>query len=404
MAHRGKREIENATTGDEGIIMRVVVAGGKLQGIEAAYLARQAGWSVILIDKNPSAPARGLADQFCQLDILQDAARLERLIKSADFIIPAIEDKAVLSCLDKTAHRVGVPIACDLPSYTITASKKSSDRLFLENGIPAPQYWPHCEFPVIAKPSGLSGSMGVKKIHNERELASFFDSEDYKGNDYLIQEFLEGESYSLEVIGCPGSYVPLQVTDLEMDAGYDCKRVLAPTQLTQEQILQFQNISLRIAELLPLTGIMDVEVIDHHGMLKVLEIDARLPSQTPTTVYRSTGINMLVMLYELFTKGQVGQPQDLGKEKGVIYEHVQITPGKMETLGEHIIAQAGCINYQQDFFGADEALTDYLPGSNRWAATLIITADDRSQAWKKRCQVIENIREYFGLEYHDSTL
>ncbi|HHW30033.1 MAG TPA: 3-methylornithine--L-lysine ligase PylC, partial [Syntrophomonadaceae bacterium] len=237
-----------------------------------------------------------------------------------------------------------------------------------------------------------------------RELALFLDSEDYKRDEYVIQEFLEGESYSLEVIGCPGSYVPLQVTDLEMDAGYDCKRVLAPTQLTQEQILQFQNISLRIAELLPLTGIMDVEVIDHHGMLKVLEIDARLPSQTPTTVYRSTGINMLVMLYELFTKGQVGQPQDLGKEKGVIYEHVQITPGKMETLGEHIIAQAGCINYQQDFFGADEALTDYLPGSNRWAATLIITADDRSQAWKKRCQVIENIREYFGLEYHDSTL
>ncbi|HHW28783.1 MAG TPA: 3-methylornithine--L-lysine ligase PylC, partial [Syntrophomonadaceae bacterium] len=237
-----------------------------------------------------------------------------------------------------------------------------------------------------------------------RELALFLDSEDYKRDEYVIQEFLEGESYSLEVIGCPGSYVPLQVTDLEMDAGYDCKRVLAPTKLTQDQILQFQKISLRIAELLPLTGIMDVEVIDHHGILKVLEIDARLPSQTPTTVYRSTGINMLAMLYDLYAKGQVGLPPDLSEEKGVIYEHVQITPGKMETQGEHIIAQAGCINYQQDFFGADEALTDYMPGSSSWAATLIIIADDRSQAWKKRCQVIKNIREYFGLEYHDSTL
>ncbi len=384
--------------------MRVVVAGGKLQGIEAAYLARQAGWSVLLIDRNPSAPARGLSDQFCQLDIVEDADKLERLIKSADFIIPAIEDQAVLSCLDRTANSVGVPIACDLPSYTITSSKKSSDKLFMENQIPAPQYWPHCEFPVIAKPSGLSGSMGVKKILNERELALFLDSEDYKRDEYVIQEFLEGESYSLEVIGCPGSYVPLQVTDLEMDAGYDCKRVLAPTQLTQDQILQFQKISLRIAELLPLTGIMDVEVIDHHGILKVLEIDARLPSQTPTTVYRSTGINMLAMLYDLYAKGQVGLPPDLSEEKGVIYEHVQITPGKMETQGEHIIAQAGCINYQQDFFGADEALTDYMPGSSSWAATLIIIADDRSQAWKKRCQVIKNIREYFGLEYHDSTL
>ncbi|MFY9140631.1 MAG: 3-methylornithine--L-lysine ligase PylC [Thermacetogeniaceae bacterium] len=382
--------------------MRVVVAGGKLQGIEAAYLARQAGWSVLLIDKNPSAPARGICDQFCQLDILQDSNKLERLVKSADFIIPAIEDKAVLSCLDRTAHSVGVPIACDISSYAITSSKKASDRLFIEKKIPAPRYWPQCEFPVIAKPSDMSGSMGVKKILNERDLALFFDSEDYKHNDYLIQEFLEGDSYSIEVVGCPGSYVPLQVTDLEMDAGYDCKRVLAPTKLTQDQILQFQNLSLRISELLQLTGIMDVEAINHNGVLKVLEIDARLPSQTPTAVYRSTGINMLVMLYDLYTEGQMSLPPDPCKQKGVVYEHVQITPGKVETQGEHIISQAGCINYYQDFFGADEALTNYIPGSSIWAATLIITADDRSQAWKKRCQVIENIREYFGLEYHDS--
>jgi pyrrolysine biosynthesis protein PylC len=46
-------------------MMRVVVAGGKLQGIEAAYLAHQAGWSVLLIDREASPPARGLCDQFC---------------------------------------------------------------------------------------------------------------------------------------------------------------------------------------------------------------------------------------------------------------------------------------------------------------------------------------------------
>ncbi|HHY29297.1 MAG TPA: 3-methylornithine--L-lysine ligase PylC, partial [Syntrophaceticus sp.] len=53
---------------------------------------------------------------------------------------------------------------------------------------------------------------------------------------------------------------------------------------------------------------------------------------------------------------------------------------------------AGCLNYNQDFFGADEALTDYVSGSTSWVATLIITGDDRSQAWEKRCRVIENIR------------
>jgi pyrrolysine biosynthesis protein PylC len=372
--------------------MRVVVAGGKLQGVEAAYLARQAGWSVLLIDKNGSPPARGLCDQFCRLDILLDSDKLAGVLRGADFVIPAIEDEAVLECLEEVAQRAGVPIACDLFSYAITSSKKRSDRLFAEKGMPAPRYWPDCQFPVIAKPSGMSGSKGIKKISDERELALFFEEVGSKRNNYLIQEFIEGDSYSIEVVGSPGNYVPLQVTDLEFDPGYDCKRVNAPTKLTLKQERQFRDLGVRIAELLPLTGIMDVEVINDHGILKVLEIDARLPSQTPTTVYKSTGINMLVMLYDLFTRGQVEMDPNLTSPRGVVYEHVKVTPGKIETLGEHIISQAGCLNYNQDFFGADEALTDYVCGSTSWVATLIITGDDRSQAWEKRCRVIENIR------------
>ena len=45
---------------------------------------------------------------------------------------------------------------------------------------------------------------------------------------------------------------------------------------------------------------MDVEVILDDGVMKVLEVDARLPSQAPTTVYWSTGINIVQILGELF--------------------------------------------------------------------------------------------------------
>jgi pyrrolysine biosynthesis protein PylC len=170
--------------------MRVVVAGGKLQGVEAAYLARQAGWSVLLIDKNGSPPARGLCDQFCRLDILLDSDKLAGVLRGADFVISAIEDEAVLECLEEVAQRAGVPIACDLFSYAITSSKKRSDRLFAEKGMPAPRYWPDCQFPVIAKPSGMSGSKGIKKISDERELALFFEEVGSKrNNNYLFRLF-----------------------------------------------------------------------------------------------------------------------------------------------------------------------------------------------------------------------
>ena len=68
-----------------------------------------------------------------------------------------------------------------------------------------PRYYPHCKAPYIAKPSFGSGSDGVKYIHTEAEMEEFLENAPDIEN-YVIQEFLSGESYSIEVIGKPGNY------------------------------------------------------------------------------------------------------------------------------------------------------------------------------------------------------
>ncbi len=44
--------------------MLIAIIGGKLQGLEALYLARKAGYKTLLIDKNPDATATRLCNQF----------------------------------------------------------------------------------------------------------------------------------------------------------------------------------------------------------------------------------------------------------------------------------------------------------------------------------------------------
>ena len=153
-------------------------------------------------------------------------------------------------------------------------------------------------------------------------------------NDWVVQEYLEGPTFSLEIVGVPGNYIALQITDLEMDARHDCKRVAAPTRLTPQQEAQFEKISLDIA-------------------------DARLPSQTPTTVYWSTGVNILQLLAGQFldkkdaredaqeeSQHPVVSPEDFLEllkkaEQGVIYEHINVSADTIEVCGEHIMAGAG---------------------------------------------------------------
>ncbi|MDP3143609.1 MAG: ATP-grasp domain-containing protein, partial [Candidatus Omnitrophota bacterium] len=161
-----------------------------------------------------------------------------------------------------------------------------------------------------------------------------------------MEEFLRGPSYSLEIMGCSGQYMPLQVTELFMDEVFDCKSVVAPAGLSQTFIDQFNEIAKHIAASLSLRGIMDVEVILNEGKLKVLEIDARLPSQTPTAVYWSSGNNMLYFLRNIFLLDKLicdEHDEQPGDVRGVVYQHIHIhvRPGLLEVAGEHLMSHAG---------------------------------------------------------------
>ena len=182
-----------------------------------------------------------------------------------------------------------------------------------------------------------------------------------------------------------------------MDSQFDCKRVAVPTALSGALINQFEKISLLIAERLRLKGIMDVEVIEYGGRLKVLEIDARLPSQTPSAVYWSTGINMVALLGNLYLNGKINIKPDRDPSRSVIYEHLRVSKEMIEIAGEHIISQAGPLTCQLDFFGADEAITNYLPDRDNWTATMIYVGNELNAVQQKREATLENIRRKYDV-------
>jgi pyrrolysine biosynthesis protein PylC len=149
-----------------------------------------------------------------------------------------------------------------------------------------------------------------------------------------------------------------------------------------------------------LKGLMDVEVILHDSTLKVLEVDARLPSQTPTAVFWSTGINILEMLADQFLRKGDPDRGNINAPKGVVYEHIQVTPNRLEVAGEHLISGKDALQIRKDFFGANEAITNYMPHRQDWVATLIISEQSREMAWQRRNNVISDIRQHFELEVY----
>ncbi|WP_319409160.1 3-methylornithine--L-lysine ligase PylC [uncultured Desulfosarcina sp.] len=376
--------------------MLAAIVGGRLQGVELACLARHAGWRTLLVDRKTDVPAQRLCDRFLQLDVRQ-ASALDVALKTVDLVVPALEDQAALDGLVGWCRDRRVPLAFDSEAYALSSSKIDSDRLFASLGIPAPEPWPRCGFPVVAKPSCASGSDGVAILKCQSDADALFP-QGFPEKGWVFQQYLDGPSFSLELIGRPGDYAPIQVTELFMDAVYDCKAVAAPCRLTAGQISEIENMSEKIAEAIRLKGLMDVEVILHEGRFKVLEIDARFPSQTPLCVYASTGCNMIEMLADLFLSGKPKPRRPDTTVRGSILEHIRVTPQAVIVEGEHIMAGAGPLDRVPGFFGADEAITSYRDGASAWVATLIVTGETRQRAAEKRNRLLASIQRRFNLE------
>ena len=117
--------------------MRIAVVGGNLQGVEACYLARKAGWEIVLVDRRSRAPASALCERHVRMDVTS-GGDFDRLPEDVDLLIPALEDLEALSCLAEYARAAGVPFAYDADAYAVSRSKASSNRLFSQMGIPIP--------------------------------------------------------------------------------------------------------------------------------------------------------------------------------------------------------------------------------------------------------------------------
>ena len=372
--------------------MKICIIGGRLQGTEACYLARACGMYSILIDIDPEVPASGLADRFAAGDLIKEEPAVMEAFKDADLILPANENDELLAKIVELSGKYHKPLAFDPEAYEITKSKIKSDRLFIENGIPCPKYYPEGKAPYVVKPSDGSGSTGVKKLSTREEAEACFRS---KAEGDIIQEYLEGPSYSIEVIGKPGNYRTYTVTEVHVDSVYDCNMITSPVKLPEAKLRRFSDIGIRLAELVKLKGIMDVEVIDDGEDLKVLEIDARIPSQTPIAVLKSSGMNLLKELADVTLYGEFRDENTAGGGEKIFcaYENYKKTDGVITSEGEHIMRNAKPLTYREDFLGSMETMTDYADDEADFRGIFINWGEDKDEVLNWRNTLLHSQKD-----------
>lgn len=357
----------------------ICLIGGKLQGFEAAYLSKKAGMKVLVIDKNPQTLIRNYADEFQCFDVIKEPEKLLDISKSVDAILPVNENLECIEFLSTIKEKFSCPVLFDFEAYWISRNKRKSKEYFASIGIPTPQDKPS-EPPYFVKPPCESSSVGARIIYDREELESLEPG-------MLIEEYVEGEVVSLEVIGDGNHFAVVKETLVHIDKTYDCHMV-TPLPLDPS----FREIAYSLASNLPLKGIMDVEAISGPRGLRVIEIDARFPSQTPTAVYYSSGINLIELLFRAFTEG-IEEIKTLPKDRYCIYEHLMLAEnGVFIPVGEQALSMGS--DYGKYY--EEPGIEIFLCKREDPVFTLVFWGKDRGEAEAKKSKGISVLRDRFG--------
>ena len=357
----------------------ICLIGGKLQGFEAAYLSKKAGMKVLVVDKNPQALIRNYADEFRCFDVTKEPEKLLDISKSVDAILPVNENLECIEFLSTIKEKFSCPVLFDFDAYWISRDKRKSKEYFASIGIPTPKDKPS-EPPYFVKPPCESSSVGARIIYDSEELEKL-------GPGMLIEEYVEGEVVSLEVIGDGNHFAVVKETLVHIDETYDCHMV-TPLPLDPS----FREISYSLAANLPLKGIMDVEAISGPKGLKVIEIDARFPSQTPTAVYYSSGVNLIELLFRAFTEG-VEEIKTLPEDRYCIYEHLMLAEnGDLVPVGEQVLSMGN--DYGKYY--EEPGIEIFLCKGEDPVFTLVFWGRDREEAGAKKRKGLLILKDNFG--------
>lgn len=184
--------------------------------------AKLMGLYTVGIDPAENAACRNVVDAF-EIVGGQDYEGTSAVVEkySIDAIVTAATDKPLIM-MARIAKKY------DFPFYSVKTAQCSTDKFqmkqrFMEGGIPCAHghlihYADEAKdliFPLIVKPRDNSGSRGVKLCRNQEELKANIEEalENSKLDTVLVEEFIEGQEYSIEALHYNGKSEVIQFTE-----------------------------------------------------------------------------------------------------------------------------------------------------------------------------------------------
>ncbi|MFA6133494.1 MAG: ATP-grasp domain-containing protein [Phycisphaerae bacterium] len=326
----------------------LVLAAGPLQ-LPAITTAKVMGLRVVAADGTDHAPGLALADASHVINILDpDACLAVARKEKIDGVIHICSEVSMFAMgrINEELHLHGI----DSATAVRATNKEKMRRAFEAGGAPSPRSIGAATeeealaarqavgYPLIIKPSRNSGSRGVTRLSDSEGKDAFLAAfaravKESRDASAVIEEFVEGPEFSVEILTWNGQPRVLTVTD-KVTTGSPSFVETGHSQPTRLSPKDRQAV-----EAAAIAGVkaLGIDWAASHAEIKlsprgpyIMEIGARLGGDFITTelVPRSTGIDMVAGAISL----ALGREPDLTPRhamQGSSIRYLTPTPGRV---------------------------------------------------------------------------
>ena len=300
---------------------KIVIIGANDFQNQLILKAKEKGYETHVFAWKEDAVGEKTADYFYPISIVEKELILEECKKIEPAGVISIASDLAAITVNYVAEKLGL-VGNGIESSMLATNKYLMRKAFEQQGDPSPKYYnseeltdtivENLEYPLIVKPVDRSGSRGITKVFCEAELKEAIQSAKDVSFDKkaMIEEFVEGEEYSVEYISYEGKHTFLALTKKYttgaphfIETGH-----IQPAPVKEEVLENVKKVVEHALDTLKIrNGASHSEIkIDDNGRIMIIEIGGRMGGDCigSDLVRLSTGYDFVEMVIDVACGGK----------------------------------------------------------------------------------------------------
>jgi carbamoylphosphate synthase large subunit len=390
---------------------QAIVLGGTHDHIRLIEILKKKGYQVSLVDYNENPPAREVCDKYFRESTL-DVEAVMNIAKKIhpEIVISACIDQALLT-MAYVCENLNLPCHISYKTALELTNKAFMKSKFREHNIPTAKFIiqstfhlhsiAELRFPLVVKPVDSNSSKGVTKAvtSNEMELAVSNAFSNSRTKEIIIEEYIEGEEISVDVVVNNGYPTILLITkSIKMQKSENNFTIV------QSYFPALKNSSLQkkiytlVQKIISAFKIQNspliVQMIHNNGKLSVIEFSARIGGGSKHFLIRELiGFDILNYLISIiFEKSHDVIVKTTNKY--AIIQYLYMKPGKFTGIrGMNELIENSVIKSFFEYINPDFEISDNSSSSDRIGGYLLVSNS------KENLKMLNNrINEYLIAE------